>query len=205
MMTLPANEDVAQKCTLNELARLLALLSNDEANNILYQSAVEMAVSSNNIDHSLGGIGTCTERTRSSSEGSPAGSPRKSAPLWEMQAPTNPYNLGGLLSILDDYEETFIITVRKIHRLGFKSARALRKHFQGFGAVEKVLLLPSRPKTSDPELKPRPASMGFIVMQSAEAACAALRQKDTHLIQGWPVFAQKFVRRDSPAQDCSDD
>ena len=196
-MTLTADEDIAQRCNLNELARLLSLLSNDEANNIIYQSAVEVASRSKLANPSS--LLPCTERARSSSEGSLTGSPRVS--VWEMQAPVNTYNLAGLLSILDEHDENLVITVRKIHRLGFKSARALRKHFQQFGNVEKVLLLPSRPKSSDPDLKPRPASMGFIVMSSVEAANSALSSKDTHLIQGWPVFVQKFVRRETDSTD----
>jgi len=193
MMPLLMNDEV-QQCTLNELASLLSLLSNDEANRILYQSAVEMA-NSPKVE------ATCTERPRSLSEGSFAGSANRDTPLWEMQAPSNPYNLAGLLALLDNYDEALIITVRKIHRLGFKSARALRMHFQKFGPVEKVLLLSSKPKTSDPEMKPRPASMGFVVMGSTDAAAACLGT--THSIQGWQIYAQKFVRRDN-TQDCSD-
>jgi hypothetical protein len=190
MMTLLADDDSsAQSRAMTDLARLLSHLSNDEVNTIIYQSAVEMAAK---------------ERSRSASEGSTTSSPRGEVKLWEMQAPTNTYNLAGLLAILDDHDESCIITVRKIHRLGFKSARYLRKHFQQFGTVDKILILPSRPKTSDSELKPRPASMGFIVMQSAAAATAALKEKDTHLIQGWTVYAQKFVRRENALESADD-
>jgi hypothetical protein len=137
MMTLSAEDDVAQdKCNLNELARLLSLLSNDEVNDIICQSAIEVAAAQSKLvaPHCR------SERTRSSSECSPAGSPRRYNNIWEMQAPVNTFNLAGLLSILDDCDESCIITVRKIHRLGFKSARALRKHFQPFGPIDKLLL-----------------------------------------------------------------
>ena len=116
-----------------------------------------------------------------------------SAPLWEMQAPANTYNLTGLLSILEEDEESCILTVRKIHRLGFKSARALRRHFGQFGQVDKILLLPSRPKGDD--CKPRPASMGFVVFGSRNAVDAALNMSEHQIVQGWPVQVQRFLRK----------
>jgi hypothetical protein len=112
-------------------------------------------------------------------------------------------NLLEALRISDAQDEAKVVTVRKVHKLGFRSAHFLRVHFQQFGPVEDVVLLPmrARPKPGpDGSLRSaRPSSMGFVVFASRPAALAALSHGATHDIRGWPVEVRAFVRpKDRP-------
>ena len=87
-----------------------------------------------------------------------------------------------------------VLTVRKIHKLGLNSAGILREHFSRFGEVERVMLLPSRPKSSHSatgNMKVRPASMAFVVMRSRQPAIIA-RLHEVQLVDGYPIHVQKF-------------
>jgi hypothetical protein len=112
-------------------------------------------------------------------------------------------NLIEALGITSEERTAFVITVRKIHKLGFRSAHFLRAHFQQFGSVEDVVLLPmrARPKPGpDGQIRAsRPSSMGFVVFASKGAAQAALLHGPTHNIRGWPIEVRAFVRpKDRP-------
>ena len=113
-------------------------------------------------------------------------------------------NLIEALHITSEERTAFVITVRKIHKLGFRSAHFLRAHFQQFGSVEDVVLLPmrARPKPGpDGQIRaPRPSSMGFVVFASKGVAQAALNYGATHNIRGWPIEVRAFVRpKDRPS------
>ena len=112
-------------------------------------------------------------------------------------------NLIEALRITSDERTAFVITVRKIHKLGYRSAHFLRSHFQQFGPVEDVVLLPmrARPKPGpDGHVRAsRPSSMGFVVFASKGAAQAALLHGPTHNVRAWPIEVRAFVRpKDRP-------
>jgi len=127
----------------------------------------------------------------------------RAVPTWEYQAPENGFNLSTLLQVLDEVDENCVLTVRKIHKLGLNSAQVLREHFSQYGEVDRVMLLPSRPKSVASSAsgyhsplgvgKVRPASMAFVVMRSRQPAIIA-RLIEIHTIEGHPVQVQKFRR-----------
>ena len=106
-------------------------------------------------------------------------------------------NLLQALNITTPADEEKVVTVRKVHKLGFRSQNILRRHFSRYGSVADVVLLPmrARPKASADGITrgARPSSMGFVVMQTATAAQAALRTP-VQEVHGWPIEVRAFVR-----------
>jgi hypothetical protein len=106
-------------------------------------------------------------------------------------------NLLEALRIRSPEDEQRVITVRKVHKLGFKSQMFLKQYFSRYGHVEDVVLLPmrSRPKPmADGSIRGnRPSSMGFVVMSSPQAARAALLSP-VQEIRGWPIEVRPFIR-----------
>ncbi len=121
----------------------------------------------------------------------------RAVPVWELQAPDNWFTLSTLLKIIElEVDAECVLTVRKIHKLGLNSANILRDHFSRFGEVERVMLLPSRPKSSPMNggtsfVKIRPASMAFVVMRSRQPAIIA-RLNEVHLVEEHSIQVQKF-------------
>lgn len=81
-------------------------------------------------------------------------------------------SLRGNLEALHAVEAKRIIITRKINRLGFESAQIIQNHFSQYGNVEQVLVSHSRAKSGNIHF--RPASLGFLVMSTKEAAQAIL-------------------------------
>jgi len=76
------------------------------------------------------------------------------------------------LEDLNSIDSQRIVLCRKINRLGFESAKALKTHFSKFGEVERVLVAHCHSKSRT--IQYRPAGIGFAVMCKAEDAQAAL-------------------------------
>jgi len=129
----------------------------------------------------------------------------RAVPAWELQAPDNGFSLATLLKVLElETDLECVLTIRKIHKLGIASANLLRQHFSQFGEVDRVMLLPSRPKASaQGACKIRPASMAFVVMRSRQPAIIA-RLNEVHMIESFPIQVQKF-RRDAQQLDTLED
>ena len=100
-------------------------------------------------------------------------------PFWEQQAPVNTMTLPDIFDMLSSEDAGCIVCVRRIHRLGFKSVRYLRRFFSKFGLIRKIVLLPSRPKEwlfgSDAAI--RPSSMCFILFDNRESVSGILSQE----------------------------
>ena len=108
-------------------------------------------------------------------------------------------NLLEALNVQSDEDCTRIVTVRKCHKLGFKSHIHLRQYFARFGKVERVVLLPMRakPKGSLDGRGNRPSSMGFVVMESPDSVEKILafdNGSGVHEIKGWPIEVRNFVK-----------
>jgi len=108
-------------------------------------------------------------------------------------------NLLEALNVQSDEDCTRIVTVRKCHKLGFKSHVHLRQYFSRFGRVDRVVLLPMRakPKNVMDGRGNRPSSMGFVVMETKEAADRILSfnsEAGIHEIKGWPIEVRNFVK-----------
>lgn len=118
-------------------------------------------------------------------------------------------NLLEALNVQSDEDCQRIVTVRKCHKLGFKSHIALKQYFSRFGKVERVVLLPMRakPKNAMDGRGNRPSSMGFVVMETKEGADRILSFNNScgiHEIKGWPIEVRNFVKpADKPDRDIS--
>lgn len=116
-------------------------------------------------------------------------------------------NLLEALNVQSDEDCSRIVTVRKCHKLGFKSHIHLRQYFSKFGRVDRVVLLPMRakPKHALDGRGNRPSSMGFVVMESQEGADRVLSFNNycgLHEIKGWPIEVRNFVKpADKPSMD----
>lgn len=103
-------------------------------------------------------------------------------------------NLLEALNVQSDDDVHRIITVRKCHKLGFKSHVFLKQYFSKFGKVERVVLLPMRAKPNGADNRGnRPSSMGFVVMESPSLVIKIL-ESDVHVIKGWPIEVRNFVK-----------
>jgi hypothetical protein len=108
-------------------------------------------------------------------------------------------NLLEALNVQCDSDCKRIVTVRKCHKLGFKSHIYLRQYFSKFGKVERVVLLPMRakPKNSMDGRGNRPSSMGFVVMESQEMVDSIITFNQScgiHEVKGWPIEVRNFVK-----------
>lgn len=97
-----------------------------------------------------------------------------------------------------------VIRVRKIHVLGFQSPGILKAYFEHYGPVESVLVahshvrscyLPSGVKKREVTTRLRPAHLGFVVMQSVEAAAAALADPLCGAVAGAVISVERFEKR----------
>lgn len=118
-------------------------------------------------------------------------------------------NLLEALNVQGDEDCERIVTVRKCHKLGFKSHVHLRQYFARFGKVERVVLLPMRakPKGALDGRGNRPSSMGFVVMESRDSVDKILsfdNGSGIHEIKGWPIEVRNFVKpADKPEREIS--
>lgn len=113
-----------------------------------------------------------------------------------------------VLHALDKEDDKRIVVVRRITKLGFKSARIIKSKFQEYGWVVKtVVLLPSRSRLdvkdnslSSQGAHSRPSSMGFVVLGSESDAieCVAVGSLD---IEGVNVVIQPFSRQYRPTRN----
>jgi hypothetical protein len=86
-----------------------------------------------------------------------------------------------------------IMMVKKISKLGLNSPQILTDYFSKFGAVTEVYVTHAIDKRAD-RLKPRvrPASIGFIVMDTAEATSAALSLGTEQDVNGVMIFVGTY-------------
>jgi len=120
-------------------------------------------------------------------------------PLWEQQAPLNTMTLPDIVDMLASEDMNCIVCVRRIHRLGFKSVRHLRRFFSVFGTICKIVLLPSRPKEwlCGSSAAIRPSSMCFLVLGDRESASRILSQ-ETYQVGTCTVSVSSY----SPENSC---
>jgi len=122
-----------------------------------------------------------------------------STPLDESSDEPPRMNLLEALNVQSDEDCGRIVTVRKCHKLGFKSHIHLRQYFSRFGRVDRVVLLPMRakPKHAMDGRGNRPSSMGFVVMDTKDGADRILSYNNfcgIHEIKGWPIEVRNFVK-----------
>jgi len=119
---------------------------------------------------------------------------------------STPLHMASHLERLDLQDPRKVITVKKIHKLGFQAGEILREYFEQSGPVEEVLLsnvpadceMPTRRSGA----RVRPSGLGWILMRNPEDAIRALGLGDEQDIKGAAVRVQAFRKKcrdsDSP-------
>lgn len=92
---------------------------------------------------------------------------------------------------LAQIDNSRVLMVRQINRLGLNSAAALEKHFEKFGKVEQVMVSHTRAKSKlGKAMRLRPACLGFVIMSNAEEVEAALACGSEHVVKGECIGVQ---------------
>jgi len=103
---------------------------------------------------------------------------------------------GGLkyqLQALQQEDARCIVTTRRLAKLGFDSAHKVRCYFSCYGEVQCVHVPGStRQESTTPTPKRRAGSVGFVVMASAEAACAVVQDGPAHVVCGVMITVHAF-------------
>jgi hypothetical protein len=117
------------------------------------------------------------------------------------------------LQALQYEDENAVCIARRINKLGFSSAEALRAYFSRYGPVKHVHVSHSRVKSlkrfggerrcAESHWRLRAAALGFVVMMSPDATRRILADGPDHRINGVTVRLQSFHRRES--SDAEDD
>jgi len=108
----------------------------------------------------------------------------------------SPLLLGTHLKELDKEDPQQILIVRKISRLGFQSAERLKKYFERFGPISKVLLSNSHAKESGSSgIRLRPSGIGFVVFEDSADAEKALAEGEDHTVNDVEICLRAFERR----------
>lgn len=107
-----------------------------------------------------------------------------------------PDSLSSFLKELSTMDDSCVISVRKINRLGFESGPVLQAYFEKFGKVERVMVAPTqvRNKSVAANGKPRmrPAGLGFVVMSTPEEVKTALAHGEEQVVEGVEIAVYSF-------------
>jgi hypothetical protein len=121
---------------------------------------------------------------------------------------SSPLQIATQLTELQTEDPDKVVCVRKINRLGFESADILRKHFEQFGPVDRVLLSNAHrrePGVYSYPVRLRPSGIGFVVFKDSEVVAQVLAVGASHIINGVEVHMRAFVRRACDKSSDSDD
>jgi len=104
---------------------------------------------------------------------------------------------------LREYDSDRCLIVRRIKKLGLTSADLLRDHFERFGSVSEVLVAHSVERKSQKCRcdRIRPAALGFVVMENAEEAAAAIAAGPTLEINNVHIYIKKFEAFEDDSSD----
>jgi hypothetical protein len=96
-------------------------------------------------------------------------------------------NLLALASI----DQSRVVMIRKINRIGLNSPNVLEAHYSNFGGIERVMVSHClQNRTGFKRL--RPAALGFLVMDKAEDAKAIMDAGEIQTVQGVEVSVGPF-------------
>lgn len=97
---------------------------------------------------------------------------------------------------LSSVEDSRVLSLRKIGRLGFNASASLQAHLSKFGSVERVMVSSAQStKTTnygEQKRRMRPAALGFAVMSKTEEATAALNHGMAHIVAGVEISVLPF-------------
>lgn len=115
--------------------------------------------------------------------------------------PPQKHTLSTSLRLLADEDPYCVFIVRRISKLGFKASQILKQHFSAQGQVVRVLVAHSTVRQQSDECasgqatRRRPSSLGFVQMQSPEAARRVLANGSEQEIKGVAIHIQKFEHK----------
>jgi len=116
------------------------------------------------------------------------------------------HTLSSSLQMLAAEKPECLFIVRRIHKLGFKSAAKLKRHFSAFGPVVRVLLAHSTVRLQgDPHCsaRRRPSSLGFVQMARVESVRQVLALGPEIEICDSSIRIQRFERQPAPEESLS--
>merc|ERR1719343_1109256 len=117
-----------------------------------------------------------------------------------------PLLLGTHLKELDKENPDNIVIVRKISRLGFKSAEILQEHFERFGTISKVLLSNKQEREDGQvSVRLRPSGIGFLVFENSESVERALAEGEVQTVADVEICVRAFERRRSDSTTTATD
>jgi hypothetical protein len=100
------------------------------------------------------------------------------------------------LASLERQDHRCILILKKINRLGFGAADALKRHYCLYGAVAEVLLSTTQERDCQAtRQRLRPSSMGWLRFESASAAAAALSAGEEQIVEGSHIVVRAFASR----------
>jgi len=102
-----------------------------------------------------------------------------------------------IMQCLEGVNQECVLIIRKMKKLGFDSPGILRMHFGKFGSVETVYV-----SHSHLQGRMRPASLGFVVMDSKESVSKSLASGYVHVMHDVPIYVDAFEQfeRREPVQ-----
>lgn len=134
-------------------------------------------------------------------QGAPSAPPSTATPPPSEASSLNDRNdretLRSILEKLRNEDPKRIFVVRHINKLGFRSRKALERHFQRYGEVEQVLVAHSKankaPMIADSFARQRPGNLGLVVMRRVKGVHRILALGSEQLVCGVPVTVHPFV------------
>jgi len=111
-------------------------------------------------------------------------------------------SLRTFLHELTHIDNSRVLSVRKISKLGYDSGPLLHTYFSEFGAVERVMVAPTtmrqrnRSEANSQRSRTRPACLGFVVMETAADVEAVLKFGEVHTVEGVEIGAFPFQGHD---------
>jgi hypothetical protein len=136
---------------------------------------------------------------RSRACGKPSKAAKGNSSTLQVDSKAEPLNdsLSTMLSSLALIEDSRILTLRKLGRLGFSSTSALQTYLSQFGIVDRIMVCHSRHKVQSKTqaFRVRPGILGFAVMNNAKDAASALDVGTTHVVSGVEIEVFPFQRQ----------
>jgi len=124
-------------------------------------------------------------------------------PGGDPRAPSGTSTMKSQLQALQNEDPSTVFIARRINKLGFASADQLRSYFSRYGEVKCVYVSHSRVKSIRPDSywRMRAASLGFVVMFSANATARILADGPEHAVGDASIRVHMFHRHGNNMQE----
>merc|ERR1712187_156258 len=97
---------------------------------------------------------------------------------------------------LDSEDPACVLFARKVNKLGFELDKVLKKHYEQYGPVKRVLMSNAHEPTDNTGcMRCRPSGLAFVVMQSPQDAARALSRGESQDINGIIISIRPFRSR----------